>query len=708
MGEKKPELKLKELGTKLASLPPSSHDSLSSLLEQAATYLSKLGQSPSAKTLEAIQPFLNAIVKPELLKHEDKDVKLLVAACLCEITRITAPDAPYTDDILKDTFELIVGTFSELGDTAGSSFGRRVAILEMLARYRSCVVMLDLECDDLVHEMFTTFLAVASEALPESVISSMHKIMTVLIDESEDVQEDLVLVLLSALGQKKDDVSKASRRLAMKQARNVKEIDYHDVIYDLYQCAPELLVGIIPYLTGELLSDKLETRLRAVSFTGDLFSSSEPTIAEPFQLVFSEFLTRLADRAVEIRMSVLDHVKSCLLANPSRSEASQIISALCDRLLDYDENVRKQVVEVILVADRLRDRSPLVKTLTMEKLADIFRVHCTGVDPTVDHKQFDWIPGRILRCYYDRDFRSESIESVLHGSLYPSGMSVKEKVKCWVRFFAVFDKVEVKALERILEQKQRLQLEMQKYLSLRQMYQSGDVQEIHQKAMFCFKIMSRFFFNPEKAEENFQALDQIENTNLWNVLVTLLNPDTSFNQSHACRNELLNILGENHSLSEFLGTLSLKCSYLLFNKEHVGEILLEASVQKFAGNNPYVQSCMNMLVILSQYSPSLLVGFDEELVNCLKDSNEIVKEGALNILAKGGGIIREQLAQSSSSVDLLLETLCLEGSRRQAKYAVHALAAITRDDGLMSLSVLYKRLVDMLEEKSHLQLCCNL
>ncbi|KAI4311859.1 hypothetical protein MLD38_036722 [Melastoma candidum] len=744
MGEKKPELKLKELGTKLASLPPSSHDSLSALLEQAATYLSKLRQSPSAKTLEGIQPFLNAIVNPDLLKHEDKDVKLLVAACLCEITRITAPDAPYTDDILKDTFELIVGTFKGLGDASGPSFGRRVAILEMIARYRSCVVMLDLECDDLVHEMFTTFLAVASEALPESVISSMHKIMTVLIDESEDVLEDLVLVLLSALGRKKDDVSKASRRLAMKVIKScaerlepgvkqflvssmsedskpvtVQEIDYHDVIYDLFRCAPELLVGIVPYLTGELLSDQLETRLRAVSFTGDLFSSSEPTIAEPFQLVFSEFLTRLTDRAVEIRMSVLDHVKSCLLADPSRSEASQIISALCDRLLDYDENVRKRVVEVIcdvastcpnvipaetvkVVADRLRDRSPLVKTFTMEKLADIFRVHCTNADPTVDHKQFDWIPGKILRCYYDRDFRSELIESVLHGSLYPSSMSVGEKVKCWVRFFAVFDKVEVKALERMLEQKQRLQLEMQRYLSLRQMYQGGDVQEIHQKSMFCFKIMSRFFFNPEKAEENFQALDQIEDTNLWNVLSSLLNPDTSFNQSHVFRSELQNILGENHCLSEFLGTLSLKCSYLLFNKEYVGEIILEASVQKFAGNTLYIQSCMNMLVILSQYSPSLLVGFDEELVNCLKDSNEIVKEGALNILAKGGGIIREQLAQSSSSVDLLLETLCLEGSRRQAKYAVHALAAIARDDGLKSLSVLYKRLVDMLEEKSHL------
>lgn len=56
---------------------------------------------------------------------------------------------------------MIVGTFSGLKDTSGPSFGRRVVILETLAKYRSCVVMLDLECNDLVNQMFTTFFEVA-------------------------------------------------------------------------------------------------------------------------------------------------------------------------------------------------------------------------------------------------------------------------------------------------------------------------------------------------------------------------------------------------------------------------------------------------------------------------------------------------------------------------------------------------------------------
>lgn len=54
-----------------------------------------------------------------------------------------------------------MGTFSGLKDTSGPSFGRRVVILETLARYKSCLVMLDIECYDLVNEMFSTFFAVA-------------------------------------------------------------------------------------------------------------------------------------------------------------------------------------------------------------------------------------------------------------------------------------------------------------------------------------------------------------------------------------------------------------------------------------------------------------------------------------------------------------------------------------------------------------------
>ncbi|CAI0440273.1 unnamed protein product [Linum tenue] len=744
MAEKKLEEQLKEVGSKLEPLP-SSKDALVKLLKQAASCLSEMDQSPSPTMLESMQPFLTAIVKSELLKHQDRDVKLLVATCICEITRITAPVAPYSDDILKDIFHLIVSTFSGLSDTAGGpSFGRRVVILDTVAKYRSFVVMLDLECDDLIKKMFATFLAVARDDHQENVLSSMQTIMVVLIEESEEVKEDLLLVILSVLGRNKSDVSKAARRLAMniiekcavKLESGMKQvlvslmsgdnrlsdtqIDYHEVVYDIYCTAPQTLSGVVPYLTGELLNDQLDTRLKALGLVGGLFSLPGSTITETFQPIFLEFLKRLTDRVVEVRMSVLEHVKGCLLSNPLRAEAPQIISALCDRLLDYDENVRKQVVEVIcdvachapgsvpaetmkLVADRLRDKSLTVKRCTMERLAEFFKVYRTkSPDCSINYNEYEWVPGKILRCFYDKDFRSDAIEYVLSVSLFPSELSTKDRVMLWVRIFCTFDKVEVKALEKLMEQKLRLQQEMQRYISLRPMHQEGDAPEIQKKKLLCFRIMSRSFPDPAKAEENFLILDQLKDANIWKILSSLLDVNTSFQQACTSRDDMLKILGEKHGLYDFLSSLSVKCSYLLFNKEHVKEIILEAGAHKSAGNTELTRSCMDILVILARYGPLLFGGAEEELISCLKDENEIIKEGALHVLSKAGGTIREQLAASSSSIDLILEKLCLEGSRRQAKYAVHALAAITKDDGLKSLSVLYKKLVGMLEERINL------
>lgn len=124
--------------------------------------------------------------------------------------------------------------------------------------------------------------------------------------------------------------------------------------------------------------------------------------------------------------------------------------------MDFDENVRKEVVTIICdaashaldsipvetvkqVADRLRDKSVcynavicfcvvtliypflvilypnnfsvfnfqiLVKKHTMEGLAEILRVYSARCsDGEISSYEFDWIPGKILRCFYDKDFR---------------------------------------------------------------------------------------------------------------------------------------------------------------------------------------------------------------------------------------------------------------------------------------------------------------
>jgi hypothetical protein len=49
----------------------------------------------------ALSPSLKALIADTLIKHSDDDVKVALASCYIEMTRITAPDAPYDDPQMK-------------------------------------------------------------------------------------------------------------------------------------------------------------------------------------------------------------------------------------------------------------------------------------------------------------------------------------------------------------------------------------------------------------------------------------------------------------------------------------------------------------------------------------------------------------------------------------------------------------------------------
>lgn len=81
------------------------------------------------------------------------------------------------------------------------------------------------------------------------------------------------------------------------------------------------------------------------------------------------------------------------------------------------------------------------------------------------------------------------------------------------------------------------------------------------------------------------------------IICSLLFTDFGYVFFFCLQNDLLKILGEKHRLYEFLNTLYVKCSFLLFNKEHVKAILSETVTHKSAEDYQRVQSCMNLLVV---------------------------------------------------------------------------------------------------------------
>jgi len=136
---------------------PSFADDLYSLLDLIDGLLSKVEQSSSESMLNALQPLMKTLAVKEFFRHSDRDVKVTVAFCVCEITRIIALEPPHDDDIMKEIFQLIVEAFEGMDDTSSPLFQKKDSILDSNAKVRSCV-MLDLECVALFLEMFHDFI----------------------------------------------------------------------------------------------------------------------------------------------------------------------------------------------------------------------------------------------------------------------------------------------------------------------------------------------------------------------------------------------------------------------------------------------------------------------------------------------------------------------------------------------------------------------
>ncbi|XP_022991479.1 uncharacterized protein LOC111488082 isoform X2 [Cucurbita maxima] len=210
---------LMDTGNKLLN-PPSSIDALLKALDRAECLLTNVEQSPMRSMREALLPLMKALISDKLLKHSEEDVKVTVTSCITEITRITAPDAPYDDEKMKVIFQLTLEAFRKLSNVSGRGYTKALSILDAVAKVRSCLVMLDLECEGLILEMFQNFMKLISSNNPPAVFSAMEAIMTNVLEESEEISPDLLRPILASVRKEIKEAASISWKLGEKVMSN--------------------------------------------------------------------------------------------------------------------------------------------------------------------------------------------------------------------------------------------------------------------------------------------------------------------------------------------------------------------------------------------------------------------------------------------------------------------------------------------------------
>ncbi|KAK7275658.1 hypothetical protein RIF29_16778 [Crotalaria pallida] len=736
---------LSEIGTNLSQRTRLGKDFIVKSLRQAANALSQLAQLPVPKNAKEVQaakkrdanlkPLANALI-PGLCQHKDKDVELLVAICVTELFRVKAPEPPFEDKYLKDVFELIINLFKDLADTESPYFSKRVKVLDTVAQLRCCVIMLEINRVDLVLKMFNTFFSVVSDDHHDSLIYGMSSIMINILNESEEASQQLLEVILRNLLKGRKDATCAAYQLAASVIKTCAQEDelkdlvcrfltscihdrdavgcelkefYHEIIFRVFQCAPQMLLAVIPSLIEELLADQVDVRIKAVNLVGKLFALPEHHVAQKYHELFVEFLKRFSDKSVDVRISALQCAKAFYAVNPYGSESHEIITSVEDRLLDFDDRVRMQAVLVACdisrsnlklvpsklisqTTERLRDKKISVRKRALQKLLQVYQDYCKkccdGSMTVSDH--YEEIPSKIMMLCYDKDckeFRTQNMEFVLAHDLFPEHLSVEERTKHWIHMFSLFSSLHEKALDTILTQKRRLQDEMKNYLALRMKLKEICLEEIQKNTESIFTKMAASFPDSHKAKECLQKLNQIKDNNVFKSLEQLLEEQT-FTNGQAIQGELLVMIGEGSSHFEFLRSLFSKCSPNIFSSEHVNCILDYLSHDE-SGNDHLEASSVNLLLAIVRTFPSMLKGLENQF-QMLLERKSPVNDRLIEIIAKAGSHISFNL----SDIYPFLERMCLDGTRTQAKFAVSAIAALSFEQSVF-LS-LYEGLIDYL------------
>nr|POE62283.1 sorting nexin-41 [Quercus suber] len=169
---------------------------VSDLLRRLRTLFQELANLDQQDTdSQSLLPKAQELANTILLNHKDKGVKAWTLACIIEMFRITAPNAPYKPGQLRSIFDLFVtSVIPSLASPSDPYSQQYLAILSSLTTIKSIVLLTDVPNSDLlILRLFQNCFDVISgnvkgtqvEQLPKNVEYHMTNMLATLVEECQ-------------------------------------------------------------------------------------------------------------------------------------------------------------------------------------------------------------------------------------------------------------------------------------------------------------------------------------------------------------------------------------------------------------------------------------------------------------------------------------------------------------------------------------------
>ena len=175
----------------------SSTDALLKKMKALHTELAEMEQE-NADT-DSLNSVRKELVNTSILLHRDRGVKAYAACCLADLLRLYAPDAPYTQQELRDIFAFFFRQLVQgLKGPDSPWYNEYFHLLESLSTVKSVVLVCDLpNAEELMVEVFKDFFTLVKLDLAKKIELFMADILVAIIDEAASLPQEVLDTLMS-------------------------------------------------------------------------------------------------------------------------------------------------------------------------------------------------------------------------------------------------------------------------------------------------------------------------------------------------------------------------------------------------------------------------------------------------------------------------------------------------------------------------------
>ncbi|KAG0281953.1 hypothetical protein BGZ95_000018 [Linnemannia exigua] len=660
-------------------------------LKDLQTELKELEQETvDTKSLSSVT---KQLVDSSIVNHKDKGVRIYAACCIADMLRLYAPDAPYNNTQLKTIFGLFVNELRHIANASSAHFSMYYYLLESLSVVKSIVLITDLKnADELMTNLFRNVFDDIRPQQAKNVQICMSELLQHIIDESSQLPQEIVDIILAQFLHKHKFDNPAAYRLACDLGNNCaeklqryvfqyfsdiisvagngelssKELEdfkiVHKLVIELNKSTPALLLNVIPQLEEELKLSDVTIRALATKSLGEMFSEKTSQLATQYESTWKAWLQRRNDKIPQVRIVWLESLTNIINSHASLSK--ELSEGLAEKLMDPDEKVRaiacKTIGEfdyetslhhiqkntLIQVGHRCRDKRKSVSKEAINTLSILYDQAYpeieNGTQASVSH--FGWMVSAILHAVYVNDNEIFSfVDHAIFSTVFPPHGSAASRTQRIVTTFAALDDKGRTGFLSVLRRSVDTRSHMTALLKLLETHQYANVHD-----STFLQLISDCMDSRRSLKEIRKAAKET------NARIENVSPPTL---------EIFTVLIERISLT-------------LINSEIVSEL-----IKNIAESDEHRQISGELLRSISTIFPVIFIDHLTEITNLLCDSTFVGASDALQTLAEFAKQFPKSVPADYKAKETLRKLLS-SGTVAQATDATILLASIANNDAM--------------------------